>query len=115
MRRIALITFAALSLTSCNYHKARVAIDLTNKSHTPIKNIEIDYPGGTYGITALDIYAVNHHTVEVDNKGCTLKVSFEDAGGHAFGGNEIKMGDQCPPHISLLVNAQLAVSGEPEK
>ncbi len=115
MRRAFLPLALAVLLSSCHYVKPRVAIDLTNKSHVPIKNIEIDYPGGSYGVPALDVYALNHHTAEIDQHPCVLKIRFDDNGGHSQPEQQIKLGDSCPPKVSLVVNAQLAVSAEPAK
>src|SRR6266704_5251469 len=107
MKRILPALLLTLSLTACwDYVKPRVAIDVTNKSHEPIKNIEVNYPGGTYGIPALDVYAVNHHASDIDKKNCVITVKFEDSTGHAMGGKQINLGETCPSKIALTINAQ---------
>ena len=114
MKRILPALLLMLLLTACwDYVKPRVAIDVTNKSHEAIRNIEVNYPGGTYGINSLDVYAVNHHTAEIDKKGCIVNVKFEDATGHAMGGKQMNLGETCPSKISLTVDAQMAVVAEP--
>jgi len=113
MKRILLALLLTLSLTACwDYVKPRVAIDVTNKSHEVIKNIEVNYPGGTYGITSLDVYAANHHVSDIDRKNCVVKMKFEDATGHPMGGKEINLGETCPSRIALTVDAQLQVVTE---
>jgi hypothetical protein len=113
MMRILPALLLTLSLTACwDYVKPRVVFDLTNKSHEAIKNIEVNYPGGTYGVTSLDVYAVNHHTADIDKKNCVINVKFEDSTGHAMGGKELNMGETCPSKIQLVVNAQMQVSTE---
>ncbi len=111
MRRVALLLLA-ISWIGCKRSNPTVAIDVTNKSQAAIKNVEVVYPGGSYGIPSLDVSAVNHHKAEVESKGCVFKLKFEDANGHALGGNEMKLGDVCPPKVSLKVDAQMAVSAE---
>lgn len=116
MKRILPALLLMLSLTACwEYVKPRVSIDVTNKSHEAIRNIEVDYPGGTYGIPSLDVYAVNHHTAEIDRKNCVLKVSFEDSKGHAMGGKDFNLGETCPSKISVVVDAQMTVTAEATK
>jgi hypothetical protein len=113
MMRILPALLLTLSLTACwDYVKPGVVFDLTNKSHEAIKNIEVNYPGGTYGVTSLDVYAVNHHTADIDKKNCVINVKFEDSTGHAMGGKELNMGETCPSKIQLVVNAQMQVSTE---
>jgi hypothetical protein len=116
MKRILPALLLTLSLTACwDYVKPRVAFDLTNKSHEALRNIEVTYPGATYGIPSLDVYAVNHHTAEIDKKNCVIIVKFEDSKGHAMGGKELNLGDTCPPKIAIDVNAQMIVSAEASK
>ncbi len=112
MRRVAIAVFLLLTICGCHFVKPRVAIDLTNKSHEMVKNIEVNYPGGTYGLTKLDIYATDHHMAEIDPQKCVLKVKFEDTTGHEFGGDEILIGQPCPDRIRLVISDQLKVSAE---
>jgi hypothetical protein len=115
MKRIIPALLLMLSLTACwDYVKPRVVIDVTNKSHETIRNVEVNYPGGTYGINSLDVYGVNHHTADIDKKGCVLTMKFEDANGHAMGGKAMNLGETCPSKISLTVDGQMAVVAEQE-
>ena len=116
MKRIFPALLLMLSLTACwEYVKPRVSIDVANKSHEMIKNIEVNYPGGTYGINSLDVYAVNHHTAEIDKKNCVVKIKFEDSGGHPKEGKEFNLGETCPTKITLTVNGLMQVSSDPAK
>jgi len=105
-----------LLLVSCSqYIKPRVVIDLANQSQAAIKNVEVDYPGGTYGFSVLASGGVNHHTAEIDHQACVFTVKFEDPAGHQLGGQPLKLGNPCPAKVSIVVDAQMAVSAEPGK
>jgi hypothetical protein len=114
MKRFLPALLLILLLTACwKYVKPRVTIELTNKSHEIIKNIEVDYPGGSYGVPSVDVYGVHRHTAEIDKRNCVFTVKFEDSAGHAMGGKQVDLGETCPSKVLILVNAQMAVSAEP--
>ncbi len=114
MKRFLVVLVFLASLSACKqYVKPQMAIDIVNKSHGSIRNLEIDYPGGSYGIPALDVYASDMHRVELsDVKKCSVTLHFEDPNGKQLGGKEIAFGQTCPKAIRLTVDSQLAVSGE---
>ena len=114
MKRILPALLLMLLLTACwDYVKPRVSIDVTNKSHEMIKNIKVNYPGGTYGINSLDVYAVNHHTADIDKKSCVVKSKVEDSGGHAKDGKEFNLGQTCPSKITLTIDTLMQVTSDP--
>lgn len=89
---------------------------VTNASSTLIRNIEVDYPGGSYGIPKLEPAGENHHKEGIDAaKACKFTVKFEDASGHSLGGQELNLGDSCPLKVSMQVDSHWAVSAVPGK
>ena len=109
-----LLPLLLLPLLSCSqYIKPRVDITIANKSHEVIRNIELDYPGGSYGRGMLAVYDSDHHTVEIDQPNCLLTLKFDDTKGDSHSRKDMNLGAKCPSKISVVIDAQLAISAEP--
>jgi hypothetical protein len=83
MRRIVLVLLATVALTSCRRFEFRspgVTITTMNNSHQPVSAIEVDYPGGSYGIGSIAPGGRHVRWVKVTGS-APLRIDFNDSKG----------------------------------
>ena len=83
MRRIVLFLLATVVLTSCRRYEFRspgVTITTMNDSRQPVSTIEVDYPGGSYGIGSIAPGSRHVRWIKVTGS-APLRIDFTDSKG----------------------------------
>ena len=112
MRRLLIVAalLAAVFSFGCWSHKQQFHTIVINKSGVPLHSIEVDYPGGTYGIEALPAGSSNHKWVFVSGP-CTYHLRFVDGTGKQYSPKPIDISKgSCPPGITLTVDSAMNVT-----
>ena len=78
MRRLAIAMFVLLLLAGCRSRVITVAT--TNTTHAIIRNLEVQYPGGSYGIPVLEPGRTHEYRIKPFRAG-DLLVSYIDESG----------------------------------
>lgn len=103
----ALVTFA---LAACNYTKPWMHIDVVNNSGAEIRNVEVDYPGGSFGLYLLGNEQTHREFVQVSGP-CIFKLRMADKQGNQKITKGLDFGDKCPNEISFNVGPNLLING----
>ncbi len=102
--------FASLLSLACWGHKQQFHTTVVNQSGGALHSIEVDYPGGTYGIADLAAGASNHRWVFASGP-CRYSLRFLDAHGKQYSPDAIDVSKgSCPPGITLTVDSSLKVT-----
>src|SRR5215471_7503067 len=81
MKRILCLLLTLSALTSCRrLHSPGVTITTVNDSRQPVSTIEIDYPGGSYGIGSLPPGRSHVRWIKVTGS-APLRINFADSKG----------------------------------
>jgi hypothetical protein len=101
--------YALLSI-ACFGHKQQFHTIVINESGVPLHSIEVEYPGGTYGIEALPAGASNHKWVFVSGN-CRYELRFVDASGKQYSPKPLEIArGACPLGITLTINSAMNVT-----
>jgi hypothetical protein len=105
---IALLT--CLLLLACWGHKEQFHTTVINQTGSALHSIEVDYPGGTYGIA--DLAAGNSNQKWVFANGpCHYALRFVDEHGKQYAPKPIDVSkNACPPGITLTIDQTMGVS-----
>ena len=81
-----------LSLTGCRSRGINVTI--TNTGEQPIRNVELDYPGGSFGSPAIEPNNPFHYRMKITRDG-QMKLLFVESNGreHHENGPDVHAGD----------------------
>lgn len=102
---------SVITLTACWSSKQQLYTKVTNQSGTTLRAIEVNYPGGGYGIPELKPGDSNRKWVFVTPP-CTYALNFEDANGKQFHSKPVELGkDKCPAEVALTIDSSMNVSG----
>lgn len=96
-------------------------IQVKNLSGTTLRNVEVDYPGGTYGFPTLPNDSTNRKLQAVGAanqamphaktvEGCKFTVRFETTPGERVE-KSWKFGEKCPDEVALEVGPQFELKG----
>jgi hypothetical protein len=98
-----------ISFTACHYVRRMMWIDVENHSGQLTRNIEVDYPAASFGITELPPGQTSRKVVRGSGDPCDFKISFLDASGksHSLG---YSFGDQCPREVALNVSTGMKIT-----
>jgi hypothetical protein len=99
-RVLALLVFCALVLAGCRSHV--IAVTITNNGSDAIRNIEVQYPGGSYGINRLE--PGRSHTYRIKPfSAATMQISYEDAAGkqQVKSGPRVEKGQEGALSVSI--------------
>ena len=112
-RRLALPLLAVAlgcALGCAGYKSPGVTFNLVNDSGAVIHNIEIDFPGGSYGISSLRAGEHRSRWVRVIGS-APLKIDFVDAGNQSHTANliELHAGENGSVVIHLLERGRVSV------
>jgi hypothetical protein len=114
MRKLAIPLLLALPLTACWSSKQQLYTNVVNQSSLPLEAIEVQYPGGSYGITVLKPGEASRKWVFVTPP-CTYTLKFEDEKGTQYQSKPIDLGkDKCPREVVLTIDSNMNVSGAPK-
>ena len=105
---IALLT-CLLSL-GCWGHKEQFHTTVINQTGGALHSIEVDYPGGTYGIANLAAGVSNHKWIFA-NGPCHYAVRFVDEHGKQYSPKPIDVSkNACPRGITLTIDPAMNVT-----
>ncbi len=113
MARLSLIAlFFALTICSaCWGHKQQFYTTVTNNSAVALHSIEVDYPGGGYGIAQLSPGASNQKWIFASGA-CRYSIRFADEHGKQYSPKPLDLSKaDCPPGVTLTIDASMNVSG----
>ena len=102
-KNLSLSTLACLLaalLTGCR--SRGINITLTNTGGQPIRNIELDYPGGTFGTPAIQPNDSFHYRMKILGDG-QMKLIFQESDGreHHEKGPEVRAGDDGEMTVAI--------------
>lgn len=105
-----LVCAAAVMLASagCNYAKRVMYLQVVNRSAEPMRNLEVTYPTGAFGLYELRNEETHRHMVPVGTP-CKFRIAFEDQRGKAYA-SEFNLGSKCPNEIAFDVGEDLKVT-----
>jgi hypothetical protein len=113
MRSKALLFFligSTLSLNACWGTKQQFNTTVTNHSPVTLRSIEVDYPGGSYGISEIAPGQSNQKWVFVKGT-CKYSIRFVDERGKQHASNPVELGkEKCPIGVSLDIDASMSVA-----
>lgn len=114
MRKLALPALILLSLTGCWHSKQQMYSNVSNQSGLTLDAIEVQYPGGSYGIPQLKPGDTNRKWVAVSPP-CTYSLKFEDEKGKQYQPKPIDFGkDRCPNEVVLTIDSTMNLTGQPK-
>lgn len=79
MKRLGLLLMACLWLSGCLTSRV-INVTVANQSSGAIRNIEVTYPGGSYGISGLNHQARHAYRIKPFYDG-EIQISWQDADG----------------------------------
>lgn len=98
-------------LCSCWHSKQQLYTTVTNNSSLTLRSVEVEYPGGSYGIPELKPGASHRKWVAVTPP-CTYKLQWVDERGKEYSSKSLDLGSQsCPQEVALTVDSSMNVSG----
>jgi hypothetical protein len=109
-RPVLLILAGTLFLTACWGTKQQFYTTVVNHSPLTLRSIEVDYPGGGYGISELAPGRSNQKWVFVKGA-CKYSVRFVDEHGKQYASKTLNLGgEKCPTGVTLDVDASMNVA-----
>lgn len=112
MTRTTALLFAALLLSSCGFrNKPAMYLTVSNGSGDTIRNVEVNYPGGTYGVPSLANGSSNRRNVALSGA-CKVTVKFETKDGKQVASKPFELGQKCPPEILVDIDSAMNVSAK---
>jgi hypothetical protein len=95
------ISCVAVFLAGC--HSAHVEVAVENRTGTPIRLLEVDYPSASFGSDELATGATMHYRIQVQGRG-PVKVQYAAADGHQpqIQGPPLAEGQQGTLEVVLL-------------
>jgi len=112
MRKLAFLslTCSLLFLSACWHSKQQLYTTISNQSGTTLRAIEVNYPGGGYGIPEIKPGESNRKWVFVTPP-CTYTLAFKDAKGKQFRSKPMELGkDKCPAEVALTIDPSMTVT-----
>ena len=106
----ALFSLIALALVSCNYREPWMYIDVVNNSGGELRNVEVDYPGGSFGLSLLNNEQTHRELVQV-NGPCVFQLKMENHEGLKKITKNMDFGDKCPKEVSFNVGPNMLIDG----
>ncbi len=108
---VALCFFALIA--GCDYRKTTMNVTVKNGSPQTLRNIEVDYPGGIYGVTEMPAQQADTRSIAITGA-CKFKVAFENmAGKRLEPAKAIDLGSSCPKSVTLTLKDDLTIESVP--
>lgn len=86
-------------------------IHVVNDSGGPVRNLEVAYPGGSFGIASLSPGQVHLRWVQTRNdSGCHFTLKHEDATGKQYSTKDFNFEHSCPTDITFVVDSRHEVT-----
>lgn len=88
-------------------------IRVDNQSGGTMRNLEVSYPGGYFGIPTLGAEQIHMRWVQSKtDKGCHFTVKFEDANGKQYASPEFDFAQACPIEVAFRVSPNHSVTSQ---
>ena len=116
MRKLAIAALLIFTVCSsaCWRTKQQMYSTLMNHSGAALVAVEVDYPGGSYGIPQLAPGDIHRKWVAVTTP-CTYTIHFEDSKGKSYQSKPMEFGqDKCPAEIVFTVDTSMNITGAPK-
>ncbi len=102
--------FATLLFLGCWGHKQQFHTTVINNSSGALHSIEVDYPGGSYGIGELAAGASNQRWIFANGQ-CQYTIRFVDKQGKQYSPKAIDISKgPCPQGVTLSIDAAMTVT-----
>lgn len=105
---LACLISAGVFTPGCNYLKPIMYITIANHSGHPMKNLELTYPTGTFGLPELRNEQTHRHMAPIGAP-CKFNIAFEDPTGKKYV-ESYDLGAKCPTEIAFEVGAGMSIS-----
>jgi hypothetical protein len=102
------LIISTLFAAGCNYIKPMMYINVSNQSGQSIRNLEVRYPAGTFGIPELRNGQTHRH-MSAMGAPCKLGIVFEDQPGKKFSA-DYDLGAKCPAEFAFEVAGGMTIS-----
>jgi len=102
------ISAVVLASSGCNYVKPIMYIDIANHSGLPMKNLEVKYPTGSFGMPELR-NEQTHQRMTPLGAPCKLSLAFEDQTGKKYS-SDYDLGSKCPKEVAFEVGTGMSIS-----
>jgi hypothetical protein len=99
---------ATLFFAACNYVKPVMYIQVVNSSGHPMRNLELKYPTGTFGLPELRDNQTHRHMAPIGAP-CKFSLAFEDQAGKKYT-KDFDLGATCPLEIAFQIDSAMQVS-----
>lgn len=110
---IASVLFASLLSVACWSHKQQFNTTVINQTGSALHSIEVDYPGGSYGVGDLAAGASNHKWVFATGP-CQYTIRFVDQQGKQYSPKPIDLSKgPCPQGVTLTIDTSMNVTAAP--
>ena len=107
---IPITLLVSMFLLACWSHKEQFHTTVINQTGGALHSIEVDYPGGTYGIADLAAGASNQKWIFA-NGPCHYAVRFVDEHGKQYSPKAIDVSKgSCPQGVMLTIDSAMNVS-----
>lgn len=110
------LLFTAIALApACSKWKLGpgCTIRVANESGDTMRNLEVQYPGGYFGISTLAKEQIHMRWVQTKtDKGCHFTVKFDDANGKPYASKDFNFAQSCPIEVAFNVDTQHNVSSQ---
>jgi hypothetical protein len=97
-----------LAIAGCNYTKPVMYVNLANNSGEALRNVELKYPTGIFGLPELRNGLTNSRMVPMGEP-CSFAVFFEDVRG-AEHKQTFELGAKCPVEVQFDVAPGFSIS-----
>jgi hypothetical protein len=105
---LACLTAVTLFASGCNYVKPIMYINVANHSGQPIRNLELKYPTGSFGLPELRNEQTHRRMTPLGSP-CKFSIAFEDQTGKKYTG-DYDLGTKCPTEVAFEVGAGMGVN-----
>ena len=109
-----LIFLGAMTLSGCITSPV-VAVNITNQCHSPVRNVEVVFPGGSYGVAAIAPGKTFRNRIKIFYRGA-LQVHYDDVSGKSqtIIGPRIDKKDHGRIEISIDEHSALSSALQPD-
>ena len=88
-------------------------VRVVNNTSAPMRNLEVAYPGGSFGLGSLGTGEVHVRWVQTRKESpCSFTVKHEDAAGKQYASKNFAFAENCPTEIAFTVDEQHQVEAQ---
>ena len=100
----------ALMILGCGYfHQPGLTVEFVNQSDSTLRNVEIDFPGGTFGMPSLPPGGRATRWMKITGSGPLKSAYFDSAGEHRLDAINLAGGDSGAIEVDFQNGGQVAV------